>query len=164
MEKRKKIHHGLQVPPSYFETLEDAIFIKIAEEKLPKVTGFKVPTTYFNSLEDQLLSNCNAKKTPKVISLTVKTYLSIAASVAAILLVALFVIFNKKTISIDSIQTSEIEAYVKAGNLELNTLDIAQLMTEEDIETLHIDAVSFTEENLENYLLESINDTSLLTE
>lgn len=164
MKNKNKQQHGLQVPPSYFDTLEDEIFIKIAEDKLPKETGFKVPETYFKSMENQVISKVASKNEPKVILLFSKKYLSYAVSIAAVLVIALFVIVTKKPLDIDTLQTSEIEAYVSSGQLDLNTLDIAQLMTEEDIETLQIEAVTFSEENLENYLLESINDTSLLIE
>ncbi|MEZ4818107.1 MAG: hypothetical protein R2776_09095 [Flavobacteriaceae bacterium] len=165
MKSNKKYTHGLKTPPSYFNTLEEDIFIKIAEEKLPNDLGFKVPSGYFNSLETQLLIEIPTKKEPTVISLFSKKNLGYAAGIAAILFIALFVVFTPKTNTLDAIQTSEIEAYVSNGNIDLYTQDIAQLLTEDDLESLQIEeTVFFSEENLETYLLETINDTSLLIE
>ncbi|MCB0457939.1 MAG: hypothetical protein KDC91_09365 [Flavobacteriaceae bacterium] len=164
MKSNKKYPHGLKTPPSYFDTLEEDIFIKIAEEKLPKDLGFKAPQNYLTSFENKLLSEITSKKEPALISLFPKKHLRYAAPIAAVFLIAFFVFFNQKTNTIDAIQTSEIEAYVTNGNLDLNTQDIAQLLTEDDLESLQIETAFFSEENLENYLLETITDTSLLIE
>ena len=164
MENKKKQKHGLQVPPSYFDTLEEAIFIRIAEENLPKETGFKIPPTYFNSLEGELNSKISLKKETRIISLFSRKHLRYVASIAAVFLVAFVLIFNQKNIDLETIQTSEIEAYVTSEKFDLSTQDIAQLLTDDDLEALELQAVSFSEENLESYLLETINDASLLTE
>ncbi|MEZ4857929.1 MAG: hypothetical protein R2781_03890 [Flavobacteriaceae bacterium] len=164
MKKEKKYSHGFKVPPSYFDTLEEKLITSIQEDALPKQTGFSIPKDYFDSIEEKVVDIAFQKKESRLIFLFSKKHLGYAASIAAVLLIALSVFFNQKTYSLDTLPPSEIEAYVTNGNLDLNTQDIAQLLTEDDLESLQIETVFISEENLENYLLETINDTSLLIE
>jgi hypothetical protein len=49
------IKTGFTVPESYFTGIEDELFSKLIEEKLPKHNGFKTPKSYFEELEDLII-------------------------------------------------------------------------------------------------------------
>ena len=61
------IKTGFTVPESYFTGIEDELFSKLIEEKLPKHNGFKTPKSYFEELEDLII-----KKTKKGKVITLK--------------------------------------------------------------------------------------------
>jgi hypothetical protein len=49
VKKEKKIPN-FNVPEGYFETFEERLFCKIAEDSFPKTAGFNVPENYFETL------------------------------------------------------------------------------------------------------------------
>ena len=143
--------HGFSVPENYFDVVEDALFLKIIEQQLPKEDGFRVSEGYFDTVETTLFSNIEfPKKESKVISIRKRMLRYIPTTVAASVL--LFFGLNyfslTTTPSFDDIRFSDVENWFDEGNLDLNTTN-----------TFFVDS-DFTENNLiEN---ESLSDEDLL--
>tara|TARA_B110000091_G_C13499580_1_gene343771 strand:+ start:22 stop:318 length:297 start_codon:yes stop_codon:yes gene_type:complete len=56
-------------PLDYFNNLEEAIAVKLSEEKITKENSFEVPDTYFNKLEGRVFDNVlSAKKEITIVS------------------------------------------------------------------------------------------------
>lgn len=164
MSKKPKYTHGFKTPEGYFDQFEDRLFDQLELNELPKNTGFIVPDAYFEEFETSLDQRIAAEKNIKVLPLYKRKSFWYAASVAACL--ALIVTFYpaNPTIGSQDLQLSEIENYIESDGLDLNTYEIASLLNEEEIEELSSESEYFSEENLENYLLENLEDTSLLIE
>lgn len=166
MKKEKNIH-DFKVPESYFETLGERLFGKLAEEQFPNSAGFEVPDTYFDSLEDHILSTVIASEKPKkVIVLFPKKYFSYAAAIAACLLVSFMIFKNKptNTISIDSLQLATIDQYINDGNLDMDVYDVSEYINDNDISDVNFKAQQFSETELKNYLLDNIDDETILNQ
>ncbi|NND63479.1 MAG: hypothetical protein HKN48_09835 [Flavobacteriaceae bacterium] len=163
MSKEKKYKHGFKTPEDYFENLEERLFTNLNSEQLPEKSGFGVPQGYFDTLEEKVMEKVKLEAQPKVVSIFRRKTFIYAASIAACAALV-FTLYTPSTITGDDIQLSEIEEYIESDQLDLDTYDIAQLLTDDDIEGLTLDEELFSEETLETYLLENIDDTSLLIE
>ena len=164
--KDKKNNNGFNTPKDYFEDFEDRLFHKISEDSLPKESGFKTPEGYFDQLDSAILESGEATtKQVKVISLFSKKTLAYAAAIAACaILVFSLTNTNNSITNIDSIEISSIESYIEEGNLTLDSYDIASLFKEEYLDSITIENEFISEDLLEDYLLEYIDDTSILIE
>ena len=159
MKKNKKTT-GLNTPQNYFEDFEERLFLKISEDIIPKESGFKVPDNYFDQLENTILNKVNEKE---IIHKSKVIPLLYAASIAACATIVLS-LFNldNTIIDLNDIQLSVIEEFIEEENISFDTYDLTSLLIEDDDLTLENDL--FSEETLEKYLLESIDDTSLFIE
>lgn len=165
MKKEKNIP-DFKIPESYFETFEERLFIKISEENFPKSTGFKVSDGYFESLEMQVLKTIETSgKSQKVISLFPKKYYGYAASIAACLIIG-FAVFNstRENENLDALQMAAIENYIEEGNLNLDFYDVTTFINDEDIANLDLGKQRFSEASLKNYLLENMDENTLIDE
>lgn len=161
--EKKKYQTGFKVPEDYFNSLEDKLFNITSENKLPNTPGFKVPDNYFESLEDTILSKVTFED-PKVISIFKRRNLWYASGIAAAIALLLVFTWNSNTINPNTIEFAEIETYINNDNLDLEMQDIAQVLNDEDLEDLSLETLSISEENIEDYLLDNIDDTTLLIE
>lgn len=164
--KNKKHSSGFNIPKDYFEDFEDRLFSKLSEDKLPKETGFNVPDGYFEQLEERLESKINeSEKKTKIIPLFTKRTLYYAAAIAACAVLVFSLVNN--TISINNLETieiSSIESYIDEGYLGIDSYDLSSLLMEDDLLTITPESNLFSEETLEEYLLENIDDSSILIE
>ncbi len=161
---KKKYKSGFKTPDSYFEELGDKLLSIVSEEKLPKETGYKVPVDYFETIEEKILSKTLKEKETKVVSIFSQKNIWYVSGIAAAILLLLFLTLNNDSIDPNTINFAEIETYINSDHLDLEAQDIAQLLNEEDLESLETEILSITKESIENYLLESLDDTSLLIE
>lgn len=163
--KNEKNTSGLNVPHGYFENFEDSVMLRVMEDSFPKNTGFKTPDGYFDGIEDRLTENVITREETKVISIFRNTRLLYVAGVAAcvVLIVALFNGFGSE-LSIEDISVANIEEYINEGGMDIDSYDVFALLNDEEISELHINTELFSEESLENYLIENIDETSLLIE
>ncbi|MBV1924196.1 MAG: hypothetical protein KUG68_09230 [Flavobacteriaceae bacterium] len=164
--KEDKNTEGFNTPQNYFDDFEERLFLKISEDKLPKNNGFKIPDNYFNEVEDKIFSELNQTETNngnKIISLFSKKTIYYAASIAACAIIV-FSLFNsdKSIDDIDEILVAEIEQFIEDENISFDTYEITSMLIED--EELNLENDLFSEELLEEYLLETINDTSLFLE
>ena len=165
--ENKKHKSGFKVPENYFDNFEKRIFNKIESETLPKETGFKVPDGYFDSLEDTLLQRLNAEEKPqKVISLNSrKTWIYLTA-IAACLTIILSILIKDESIvkQMDLLKTASIENYIEEGYLDLESYEVLALLDDEDLTNINFESDIFSEELLEDYLLENSIEETLLIE
>ncbi|MBT8263573.1 MAG: hypothetical protein KJO05_12170 [Bacteroidia bacterium] len=164
MEEKKNIS-GLQPPEGYFENFEDRMMLKVMEDSLPKSNGFKVPEDYFGQFEGRMIDAISETDAPKVVSLFRKQAFWYAAAIAAslALIVSLYNGFGSE-LSIEDLSASAVEEYIDEGGMGIDSYDVIALLEEEDINELTIPSDEISEESLENYLIENIDETSLLIE
>lgn len=160
MKKIKDIERsGFGIPEHYMEGVEDAVFARIAEEKIRSLVsnpGFTVPDGYLNSLEDKVVTKI--KDEPKVISMFSRRNLYYISGVAAsiILIFGIFT-FTGGSKDEEALDPMLVEQYLI--DQDIDTYDLASLLTEEDIEQMDLDIMesAFEDDSLEDYLLENVN-------
>lgn len=165
MNKNKNIS-GFKTPENYFEDFDALLFSKIDEVNLPKSAGFKIPENYFGNLDKKVFKSVkNSEKPTKVISLFPKKYFGYAASIAACLIIG-FAVFNstRENENLDALQMAAIENYIEEGNLNLDFYDVTTFINDEDIANLDLGKQRFSEASLKNYLLENMEENTLIDE
>lgn len=161
---------GFKTPENYFENFETELFIRLEEERFPKSSGFEVPTGYFDSLEEIVLQKVNKKENPvydksKVISFFPKRYYAYTTAIAACLLVAVTLFNSQQDVSnIDTIQIGLIDKYIEEGNLNLDLYELTSYLDADDIEIVDFDNQYFSQNTLEDYLLENTEEEILIEE
>jgi hypothetical protein len=155
------IKTGFTVPESYFTGIEDELFSKLIEEKLPKHNGFKTPKSYFEELEDLII-----KKTEKGKVITLKRkkikLISVAASIALLLFFGSNFIFNNNNTELSS---EEIISWLDVNANSLSNDEIAFALTELNINDINPYLAIKNEDIVESllnsndldYLIEDIN-------
>ena len=165
MKKEENIPN-FKVPESYFETFEERLFSKMAEESFPKNAGFKIPEQYFEKLDSRILKAVAASEKPKkIIPLFPRKYFGYAAAIAASLVIG-FTLFNTKrnTSQLDSLQLAAIDTYIEEGNLNMDLYDLTSYIEDEDVPDIDLDAKYFSDSSLKEYLLENIDTETLINE
>lgn len=141
---------GFKTPENYFEDFSDTLFTKLSEESLPTETGFKVPDTYFENLEETIISNIPISKNKKS---KVKILYTISSIAAAFLLYLGLTQYNKSTsttISFESISANDIQAYIEAGNMNIDSYMIAEIDQQIDFNDPLYNNIS--DQEINNYL------------
>ncbi|MAO09146.1 MAG: hypothetical protein CL596_10580 [Alteromonas sp.] len=162
MKKIPKYPHGFKTPKGYFEGLEEQLFAKVQEEKLPKDLGFKIPETYFETFEARLLTQIPSEgKSVKVIPFYRTKWLKLGIAIAASLVLGWFILAPKSS---TTLEVAEVENYIESHGLDMASFEIAQLLSEEEIDELIMESEFLSSESMEDYLLENLDDTTLLIE
>lgn len=164
--KENKLHTikktGFSLPDNYFDGLEDKILSqsKIDDIKEP---GFKTPNNYFESLEDSILSKVvSEKETTKVISIFTKRNLMYVSSIAAaILLLFNLSVFENKP-NFDSLDSETVENYII--NEDITSLEIASLLTSQELIEDNFINYNLSEEHVENYILDNVDIEDIMLE
>lgn len=164
--KDKKHNSGLNVPKNYFEDFEDRLISKLSEDVLPKESGFKTPKGYFDQLDSSILKSVDALvSSSKVIPLfSIRTIAYALAIAACTILIFSIRNANQTLTTIETIDISSIKTYIEEGNIEITNYDLISLLTKEDLNALLVDENLISEETIEEYLIENINDTSIIIE
>ncbi|OAD44868.1 hypothetical protein [Polaribacter atrinae] len=157
---------SFSLPKNYFDTIENAIETKLAEENIINENGFTAPDNYFNDLENEILAKVSSpKKETKVISFKerVLKMIPIAAAASIILFIGLnSFVFNKtEELTIDSLSDDDIEFWLNSTTLHTN--DIAIVLENDVLEESDFYFSSLEDENIEDYM-NSIDNTSFLNE
>jgi hypothetical protein len=163
MKKGDKYNHGFKAPDDYFQDFEERLFSKLKEAELPKKHGFDVPDGYFEDLEERILQNVAQENAVKVIPLFKRKTIIYAASVAASAALVISVYTGSGDQEI-SLQVADIEAYIEGDAMDLDSYDIAQLLSDDELDNLAFENEIFSQESLEDYLIENLDDTTLLIE
>lgn len=153
----------MKVPDDYFDNFEERLFIRLAEEELPDSPGFSVPDGYFDSVEEKVMAKLPSEEKGKVIPFyrrRVFTYIAGAAACA----VLVFSLLTNGSEDNMSLEIADIEAYLDEGGMDYNSYDVAQLLNDDDLESITLENEFLSEESLEDYLLENLDDTNLLIE
>ncbi|MDU8886460.1 hypothetical protein RXV94_09835 [Yeosuana sp. MJ-SS3] len=152
-------YSGFKTPQDYFETFEASV---LNQDKIKcSGSGFKVPQGYFETIEDTILNKVHQKDN-KVIQLfnkkTIITSLSIAASILLLFNLSIF----KKQITFDSLDNETLENFVL--NEDLESSDIANLITNTDELSSTAIAESVSDILLEDFLLNTEDVEDFLSE
>lgn len=166
--KKSHLHNikesGFKTPDEYFAAFDQRLFKKIEVQKeLAPISnsGYKVPDNYFENFDDKLQKRLKDDASPKVIKMGSWRNVAYISGIAASL-VLLLTVFTKSQndVSINKIETASIEEYLNGQNL--NIYDIASFLNDEDLVLDNFVTNTFTDESLENYLLDNASIEDLI--
>jgi len=143
---------GHETPDDYFKEVESSVLSKLKNEQNSSQDQ-TIPAGYFDNLEDKVFARLAQEKKPKVFSLK-KYWIPAAVAASLLLFVTIYNSFAKK----QTLQLTEVEAWIEEGNLELNSYEIAKLYTDE-IENININT-TLDAYDLEDYLNDEISEES----
>lgn len=154
--------NNFKTPEGYFDQLTERIMDRLDREipDIPKSDGFKVPDTYFDSLSEQIMEKAE-KPEPKVVKLyPYKKMLISAASIAAVVVIFIGLQWQAgdQGISFEDIANMELEEYFDNNAGTMSTYEIAELVPVEDLEMTDILDSEWDEENIVEYLDDTIYD------
>tara|TARA_R110002050_G_scaffold100580_1_gene208200 strand:- start:163183 stop:163689 length:507 start_codon:yes stop_codon:yes gene_type:complete len=157
----KKEKNSFKTPEGYFDSFTDKLMTKLSIEETinSKQDGFKVPEDYFETLHEKIEQKIAAVE-PNVIQLNSfkKQYL-VAASIAAILVLFIGVkLSNSPSLTFEDIANSDIENYFGSDELGLSSYDIAEMIAVDELEIKDIINNHLNDENVIDYLNNSIDD------
>lgn len=152
--------NSFKTPEAYFNSVEDIVIAKLKAESLQQNKNANVPDSYFDTIEASVISKLKTPK--KVISLkTVSKYLAPIAVAASLLLIFTLNI-NKKTITFESLATSDIEQFIDYGMVDIDTQTLASTFSDIEIKTEELDLLLSDTEVL-NYLTDEDLETFIYT-
>lgn len=158
---KKNKENGFKTPEGYFDGLTDRIMDRIGKESdaRPEAEGFKVPDGYFDSLSDKILEKV-AQPEPKVVKLyPYRKYLITAASIAAVVVIFIGLQWQgNQGLSFEDIANMELEEYLDQNASGISTYELAELMPIEEVELDDILESEWDEENIVDYLDDTIDD------
>ena len=150
---------GFKTPDGYFEGLTRKIMDRMEKQdsELPRTEGFQVPDGYFDKLSDEILSK---QKEPKVIRLyPYKKWLYTAASIAAVVLIVIGLQWQgDQNLSFNDIANMELEAYFEDNAPAMSSYELAEVLELEELEVSDILEEDWNEENIVDYLDDTIED------
>lgn len=160
--KEEKNISNFKTPDGYFEHFEENLFLKMKEKSFPKASGFIVPSNYFEKAENRLV-NTMVSKEAKLRPLFPRKYWGYVAAVAASLIIGLLVFsnFNENT-GVDTLQLATIDRYINDSNLDIDLYDVSNFISDDDILELSFDEPQLSEVSLKNYLLENVDEETLI--
>jgi hypothetical protein len=146
---------GFKTPDNYFDTIEDNVMdnIKLNNILNSKSTGQTIPEGYFDTIEDSVYKKItSSKKEIKVVRLFTRKNMFYAASLAAAIVLMLIVVLPSNP-SFSNLELETVENYIYQESY--SSEDIAALLTEEELkEVLYADS-SYSDESLEDYILDN---------
>ena len=150
---------GFRTPDGYFEGLARNIMDRMEEQdpKLPKTEGFKVPDGYFDKVGEKILSQ---KKETKVVRLyPYRKWFYTAASIAAVILIVIGLQWQgDQNLSFNDIANMELEAYFDDHATGISSYELAEVLELEELEVSDILEEDWSEENIVDYLDDTIED------
>lgn len=170
MNNKSNYTPNFKVPDNYFEELDERIMQNIRLEGVPKETGFSVPDDYFNTVEKSVFQQIHKEvptpmTAPKVIPLYKRPVFIMTTSIAAcVALLVAIVNLNSGTAELDTIQETAISTYIEEGNLDYTYNDLLIYFQEMDLNSILSASDGISNENISDYLLNNLDDSSLLTE
>ncbi|MGO4919033.1 hypothetical protein [Maribacter spongiicola] len=158
MNKNKK--NPFKTPEGYFDSFEGKLMDKLSktESTIPKDSAFKVPDNYFESFNESLKGKLDNE--PKVIPLfPIKKVIAVAASIAAIVLIALNYNWSPSSeLSFSDLANADIEAYFENNDFELSPYEIAEVLPVTNTEYSDFLSSPIESEDLLDYLNENVSD------
>ncbi|MBD3723999.1 MAG: hypothetical protein IE891_04285 [Flavobacteriaceae bacterium] len=112
--------------------------------------GFKIPDGYFENFENKIMNQIENEE-PKVISIFRRKYFYVA-SIAAIILLVIGGLFTNRN-NINSIDDTTLENYLV---IEVSSYDLIDKIDVENIASAD-DVIELSNDNLENYLMNTPN-------
>ena len=165
MKEKKGPIHGFNVPDGYFDRLEDQLDHYMDQAFMPESHGMHTPEGYFEGMEDRIMEAWKAEqKTGKIIPLYRRREVQWISAIAAVLLLTLMVLRpdTGSPDQIDQLSAIQMEDFLME-EMEWDVYELGDLMEDSEIEVLP-DSELFSGEELEQYLLEHLDDNTLLIE
>ena len=119
-------------------------------EDIKMNNGFKIPDGYFENFENKIMNQIENEE-PKVISIFRRKYFYVA-SIAATILVVIGILFTNNN-NINSIDDTTLENYLVT---EVSSYDLIDKIDVENIASAD-DVIELSNDNLENYLMNTPN-------
>lgn len=119
-------------------------------EDIKMNNGFKIPDGYFENFENKIMNQIENEE-PKVISIFRRKYFYVASIAATILLVIGGLFTNRN--NINSIDDTTLENYLVT---EVSSYDLIDKIDVENIASAD-DVIELSNDNLENYLMNTPN-------
>lgn len=119
-------------------------------EDIKMNNGFKIPDGYFENFESKIMNQIENEE-PKVISIFRRQYFYVASIAATILVVIGFLFTNNN--NINSIDDTTLENYLVT---EVSSYDLIDKIDVENIASAD-DVIELSNDNLENYLMNTPN-------
>ncbi|MAN58661.1 MAG: hypothetical protein CMC08_02365 [Flavobacteriaceae bacterium] len=166
MKPNKPHTEGFKVPQHYFEEFDDRLYDQIDLPVLSGEAGFEVPENYFVAVERDILKALPSTENrieKRVISLYARWTLA-ACAAAAVLLFVVIPSVMENSIDIERLSPIAIEGYIEDNQIEYDTYDLTPFLSESALSENIIDDELFSDANLADYLLEHIDETTLINE
>ncbi|WP_394750600.1 hypothetical protein [Spongiimicrobium salis] len=160
--KKKEQHKDFKIPEEYLEGFTTKLMDKLPKEDPATDTdGFKVPEKYFDGLYDSLTKKLGEEEDTKIIPLHKQNktlYYAIAGVAAAILMVFGMIFMEPKTITFEDLAASDIENYFDVNVNELDSYELAEAISESDLEILSITETTIEDSAIIEYLDTNTSD------
>ncbi len=150
---------GFKTPDGYFEGLAGRIMDRMEEQasELPTEEGFQVPDGYFDKVGEKILSK--QEETRVVRLYPYKKWLYTAASIAAVILIVIGIQWQgEQNLTFNDIANIELEAYFDDYTPGMSSYELAEVLELEELEVSDILEEDWNEENIVDYLDETIED------
>ncbi len=157
----KDIQSGFKVPRDYFENFENSIMSHASLKEKVSDSGFSVPEDYFDAVETKILSN-TLQEPVKIISLINRKSIIYISSIAAALVLMFNVFEQKSGVDINSIETASIESYL--SNEDFDADELAALFNDTEFLEDSFNTISFSEEAIEDYVIDNLELNDLYIE
>ena len=154
---------GFKTPENYFEGVEDSVLNQIHLKSI-EGSGFKIPEGYLDTLDDTIIAKVSKTNDTKVINLFSRKNLLYMSSVAAaiLLLFNLSIFESKRVASFDTLDTATLENYILSEYID--SYEISSLMNNEEINEEAFIDYNFSDEHMEDYILNNIDIEGLFLE
>lgn len=154
---------GFKTPENYFEGVEDSVLNQIHLKSI-EGSGFKIPEGYLDTLDDTIIAKVSKNNDTKVINLFSRKNLLYMSSVAAaiLLLFNLSIFESKRVASFDTLDTATLENYILSEYID--SYEISSLMNNEEINEEAFIDYNFSDEHMEDYILNNIDIEGLFLE
>ncbi|WP_300020848.1 hypothetical protein [uncultured Maribacter sp.] len=156
----KKNNIPFKTPKGYFDSFEERLMDKLSqpESTFPEESAFKVPDNYFETFNDRLQNKLETET--KVIPLIpYKKFFAVAASIAAIAILALGYNWNNnQELGFNDLANTDIEAYFENNDFELTPYEIAEVLPVTNTEYSDFLSSPLEGDILLEYLNENVSD------
>lgn len=141
---------AFEIPENYFDSVNDVIIAKLKAEALQNNKNDTIPKPYFDSIEDVVLNKIKSKS--RVFSLK-NNIIKYAAplAIAASLLFLIILNNSNNTITFDSIATSDIEASIEDGLIDIDAENLATIFSDIELDDSDLMA-SLSDDEVLDYL------------
>lgn len=151
------------IPPTYFNTIEDKVFIKIAESSFSKEHGFSTPNSYFNTLEKSILQKEKTSQKQGKYSVFKNNILKYSVLATAACFLLFFSIYNNfrtdnTSIDINLLADNDIEIWLE-NNADHFTIALEDISLDEN----NFSLTNIEDDSIEDYL-QTTETLSILNE
>jgi hypothetical protein len=164
MKKERQHTKIFNVPDDYFDSLEERIVENVFLGIPKDASAFAVPPGYFTNLETEINDRIVVPQPPKQpISLRTKWTWAAAIAACAALAVTVFSL-RESAYDADTVTPLAIETYLHDHLVDYDTYDLTPLLSDRTLYNLMDESAALSHENLTDYLLEHIDETTLLND